>query len=239
MSSSASATPSSDESAAVTAELQHLYGEPRLLAAPAVVHVVALWQPPAGEARVMHIGEATPQSPTDTLVLSLARARAEAIITTGRILRDEPTVRYRPFGPWAKALERWRREVVGLAVPPRVVVLSRQPLPDHPALADGAERFDGDLLAAVAALHAAGLTRITVEAGPSTARDLYLARSPLTQLMLSTCRAPTLPPAVVGPVLVPEATLRATLPHTTVPTLRLEGGQPWAFSLWHRRPGDF
>lgn len=238
MSSSGSATPSSRS---VDEAIQRLYGDAALLEVPleipCVFHVVALWQPPPGSSlardlgpdrRVMHIRPTPPHSDTDTFVLGLARARAEAIITTGRILREEPNVRFEPQGPWAGALHAWRR-AQGLTTPPRIIVLSRTPLPPHPGLDPSAEHFPTDLLPAIKTLQDQGVRRICVEAGPSTARALYGPGSPLTQLMLSTCHAPSLAPEVIGPPLVPEATLarlRATRPCT-----RDEAGIPWTFEL--------
>lgn len=234
MSSSGSATPSSSH--VVTEELRRLYGDAALLEIPCVFHVVALWQPPTdgvleGERRVMHILPATPRSDTDTFVLSLARARAQAIITTGRILREEPHVRYEPLGPRAAALLTWRREVLGLSTPPRIIVLSRGPLPPHPGLGPTAERLDSDLLTAIKTLQDQGVSSICVEAGPTTARALYAPGSPLRQLMLSTCQAAALPAAVIGPPLVPEATLQSCLPRRTPPHTRDEAGIPWTFEL--------
>lgn len=201
---------------------------------PCVFQVVALWQPPAGGDRhVMHIGPQTPPSAADALALSVARAQAEAIITTGRILRAEPDVRYVPFGPAAEALLAWRREVLGLATLPQVVVLTGQPLPEHPALASGqavrALAMDG--IAAVKVLQDQGLRSIALEAGPSVAASFYTPGSPLQQLMLSTCHAPALPAEVIGPVLATEAALAATLPHATPAVERTEAGVPWRFQL--------
>ncbi len=215
----------------VTEEIQRLYGDAALLEIPCVFHVVALWQPPGGERRVMHILPDTPRSATDAFVLSLARARAEAIITTGRILREEPHVRFEPFGPRAEALLTWRREVLGLTHRPRIIVLSRAPLPPHPGLDAATERFDADLLTSIKTLQDQGVQRICVEAGPSSAKSLYTPGSPLIQGMLSTCHAPTLPASVIGPPLVEEATLLACLPGGPPPHTRDEAGIPWVFEL--------
>jgi riboflavin biosynthesis pyrimidine reductase len=104
-----------------------------------VLHVAAVWRPP-GEDRhvVLRIRDETPKSAIDFLLLNLARARAEAIVTTGRILREEPGVTHDLQGePGAvRALRAWRRETLGLVDPPWLVVLTggRDLDVRHPAL---------------------------------------------------------------------------------------------------------
>ena len=77
-----------------------------------VVHVTALWAPPEGERRTLLIGEHSPKSDHDFFSLNLARARADAILVTGKILREEPTLRYdlQGAGELPAALAAWRRE---------------------------------------------------------------------------------------------------------------------------------
>lgn len=83
--------------------------------------------------------EAAPRSAHDAFVLSAARARAGAIITTGANVRAEPLLRHEPFGAGAQGLLKWRRERVtrGENVPPHTVVLTRDASLDldHPLLA--------------------------------------------------------------------------------------------------------
>ncbi len=62
---------------------------------------------------ILRIVEATPKSATDMLVLGSSRARADAVITTGKILREEPDVTV-AFPDHARAdLEAFRRDVLG------------------------------------------------------------------------------------------------------------------------------
>ncbi|MEZ4464717.1 MAG: hypothetical protein R3F43_09505 [bacterium] len=71
----------------LTDRLAALFGDPALLARPGISQVVAAWQRPGRRpARPAHQRQHAP-SPTDAFVLALSRARADAIITTGRILR--------------------------------------------------------------------------------------------------------------------------------------------------------
>lgn len=60
-------------------------------------------------------------------MLSAARARAGAILTTGANIRAEPTLSHEPFGAGAQALREWRRARItrGIDIPPHTVVLTR------------------------------------------------------------------------------------------------------------------
>jgi riboflavin biosynthesis pyrimidine reductase len=103
-----------------------------------VLHVAAVWRPP-GEDRnvVLRIGDDTPKSAVDFLLLNVARARADAIVTTGRILREEPELVHDLQGTPSvrRALNGWRRETLGIRQPPWLLVLtSGHDLdPAHPA----------------------------------------------------------------------------------------------------------
>lgn len=196
----------------VSAKLRELYGED-----PArdegVLHVVAAWQAPDGRLPVLAIGPSSPASPRDAFALRAARMRADAIVTTGRILRDEPDVTHAERDA---ALLAWRRERVGRAEPPRSVVLTtgaaldaRHPLlrADPPpwlatgraharalrAAAPGLETIELEppsLRALLDALARRGARTTLVEAGPSTARALYDAPVAVDELLLSILEEP-------------------------------------------------
>ncbi len=108
-----------------------------------VLHVAAVWEPPAGALETLRVGEGAPRSDSDAVVLSGARARADAILTTGRILRDEPELVHGSIAApdVTGSLGAWRR-ALGLDGPPWVAVLTGSgDLPaGHPALA-AAERL--------------------------------------------------------------------------------------------------
>jgi hypothetical protein len=97
------------DAASVTRLAQQLYGpgfEPR----EGVLHVTAV----AGLARrTLRIDEHTPKSLADTVALNLARARADAIVITGKLLRDEPALSYAPGspGPAAPAMADYRQQL--------------------------------------------------------------------------------------------------------------------------------
>lgn len=84
--------------------------------------------------------DAAPRSAHDAFVLSAARARARAIITTGANIRAETLLRHEPFGAGVQALQEWRCErVTGrMNAPPHTIVLTRDPSLDlsHPLFTD-------------------------------------------------------------------------------------------------------
>jgi riboflavin biosynthesis pyrimidine reductase len=103
-----------------------------------VLHVAAVWRPPGQDRNVsLRICDRSPKSDIDFLLLNLARARSDAIVTTGRILREEPDVFHDLQGPpgMRAALHAWRRQELGLSQPPWLLVLTsgRDLDPTHPA----------------------------------------------------------------------------------------------------------
>jgi riboflavin biosynthesis pyrimidine reductase len=223
-----------------------------------VLHVAAVCRDAEGVARVLRIGPETPKSAHDSFLLSLARARAEAIVTTGRILREEPALTHGLRGPPAlrAALSAWRRERLVLAHDPWLLVLSsgRALDPMHPAFhaplrpvlyvpsaaaAGLRERF-ADTDARVASvpqptvrfaldhLRRLGARRITLEAGPSTARELYDEPVGVDELWLATYEGAP-PEALLGEPFASEARLRAALPEAGPPAFRDEPSGRWRF----------
>lgn len=85
----------------------------------ATVHVLALWKDPSGPLRVLRIDADAPRSATDRFVLGLARARADALLTSGAILAAEPELRLEIGGTGEERaeLQAWRREVMGSTQP--------------------------------------------------------------------------------------------------------------------------
>lgn len=107
-----------------------------------LVHVVSV-VPHADDLMVMRIRSDTPRSRYDAFVLSLGRARADAIVTTGRILREEPALRHDlSWTPKSlAAFQDWGREVRGQDARRLSIVLTGgEAFPaDHPLL-DGVTR---------------------------------------------------------------------------------------------------
>jgi riboflavin biosynthesis pyrimidine reductase len=150
---------------------------------------------------VIRIGHAAPKSAHDFFLLHLARASADVIVTTGQILRDEPTLRYDLEGEGAlpAALHAYRAKHATKPPRAKVVVLSRGDVSlDHPALAGWAEpviatasatlardasargirvlTHEGDSASLVRALRAVHAT-VSVEAGPNASGALYKGAS--------------------------------------------------------------
>ena len=105
-----------------------LYGSPP--AGGGILHPTAVWQTresaDSEPLTTLNINEQTPKSQVDSFALNLARARADAVITTGRILRSEPDVTH-AFGESTglkAALTRWRRQRLGKADPLISLVLT-------------------------------------------------------------------------------------------------------------------
>ena len=231
-----------------------------------VLHVASVWRDAGGVARVLRIGPRAPKSRHDTFLLALARARAEAIVTTGRILREEPALTHGLRGPpeLRAALAAWRRERLVLAHDPWLLVLSsgRELDPMHPAFhaplrpvlfvpsaaaAGLRERFadtDARVVSVPAPnvrfaldhLHRLGARRITIEAGPTTARELYAEPSRMDELWLATFAGAAPLPDAIGEPFPEDARLAAVLPDASMPCVRDEPSGAWRFER-RRRPG--
>jgi riboflavin biosynthesis pyrimidine reductase len=224
-----------------------------------VLHVAAVWRDALGVAHVLRIGPATPRSEHDRFVLALARARAEAIVTRGKILREEPALPHGPIGaPGLRAaLAAWRRERLVLGAPPWLLVLSsgRDLDPAHPAFhgetrpllfvpASAAEavreRFaqtsvrvasvpKPSVRLALDHLERLGARRITIEAGPTTARVLYEEPARVDELWLASYAGERPPDGVIGERFVAEERLSAALPTASSPAPRDEPSGRWTF----------
>lgn len=80
-----------------------------------VLHLTAVWSPPSrpSEPIVMKINPSTPRSELDFFMLNAARAWADAVFTTGRILREEPGLNFELAGRGKRALGLWRARSAG------------------------------------------------------------------------------------------------------------------------------
>jgi riboflavin biosynthesis pyrimidine reductase len=101
-----------------------------------VIHVMSVWAESARNLVALRIGSETPRSETDTFVLNVARARADAIVTTGKVLRDEKdlTHEFRGDNDLKKAFASWRKQRLDKPEPPISLVLTsgRELDLDHP-----------------------------------------------------------------------------------------------------------
>jgi riboflavin biosynthesis pyrimidine reductase len=250
--------------AEVEAEVERLFGPGDLAHATGVIHVVSTWLRDDGIHAVLRIGPASPRSETDGFVLGLARARADVIVTTGAILRAEPTLRIDLPAPAAAGLTAWRRDALGRREPPRVLVLTsgRGLDLDHPAFSSWATPVVLTSMATADALRAEARARgiaivaqprlglpeaiawalgdgartVVVEAGPSTARALYRPASPLDEILLSTVGIEPVVEAR-GEALLRRQDLTAHFSASKPDaTIVLEPSGPWQFERWIRRP---
>lgn len=249
---------------AVHALKQAIYGAlPRAPqgAIEGVIHTVAAVRRPPGRWHVIKIQAGAPHSESDAFVLNFWRAHYDAILTTGQILRSEPTLSYAQKGPLALGLTRYRREVLGNSGPTRCAIMTRGPqLPlDHPVFQDApeielvvltapqnvtelrktlknrAEVVGLDALDARTALDflkRTGARTIGVEAGPSVAGTLYGQSPVIEHLMLSICDTPV-EPQIVGGGLPEDAAFFADLTCMSEVS-RAEQSGPWRFQRWQR-----
>jgi riboflavin biosynthesis pyrimidine reductase len=243
----------------IETRLRSLYGSPP--GEVAVLHVAAVWRARGGELRVLRSGAEAPASDTDAFALSLARARADAILTTGRILREEPRVThdYLPI-PERADLAVWRRLALGLREPARSAVLTRgrEIDLDHPlfgaeprpwiltspeaaarlrpeAAARGVEAVGLDPLHvrhALRELARRGMRCVSIEAGPETALELYAQPLAIDELMLSVYEGP-LAAAAIGPAFLEQGRIEALLPHASAP----HRAEAWSFQRRTRLGG--
>lgn len=140
------------DSSGIERRIVEIYGTD-LRGAHGVIHVTSVWAESARNLVALHIGSETPRSETDSFVLNVARARADAIVTTGKVLRDETelTHDYRGDKDLKEAFAGWRRQRLEKPEPPISLVLTsgRELDFDHPL-------FEGSTLPMVFTTHDGG-----------------------------------------------------------------------------------
>jgi riboflavin biosynthesis pyrimidine reductase len=247
-------------------KIETLYGAD-VSAVGGVIHVASVWSDPKGVLHNLLINDSTPLSLLDEFVLSLARMRADAIVTTGRILRLEPEMTHAPDEDEAEDLLEWRATRAERDEPPLSVVLSRGEDIDleHPVLhswsrpmiytqyagaraldvaarARGIElvgEADPSLASLLTYLRAArGCETIVIEAGPSTTAALYVAPGQVDELMLSVCRSPWIDEAARGAPFVTRALLTSAGLALVSELSSEEESGPWSFQRYRRRELD-
>ncbi len=236
-----------------------------------VLHTVAVGDGGAALPVVMRIVAATPKSGHDFFLLNVARARSQAIITTGRILREEPDLDFSldstrvGAGSLGRALALYRLSQVG-AEPPVVLVLTsgRDPaILGHPGLegavqplvyttTEGGRRLASeatargievaatespDVRGAIGELRRRGLGRISVEAGPSTALDLYSPPVLIDELLLSQFEGGPVPEAVRGRPFLDRERLTASFVLVAECAVDEPSGR-WRFARYRRAAGS-
>ena len=241
----------------VAREILRLYGDP-LEDDARVVHVTSVWLDDDRSLVTLKIDEHAPKSLYDFFILNLCRARADAIVVTGKILRDEPTLSHDLQGPGTlpQALAAWRRERLGKTEPPTSLVLSsgRDLDLDHPLFhgstramiftnPEGGERLaegvrargipllassEANLYWAIQFLLRDGARTISIECGPHTSAALYHPHLEVDELMLSVFEG-QLAERSRGAVLMAADELFETMLQTRLPVRCLEESGPWSF----------
>ncbi|MCB9597321.1 MAG: hypothetical protein H6719_31640 [Sandaracinaceae bacterium] len=226
-----------------------LYGAP-LGAASGVLHVVAVARVGAA-LRVMRIGERSPKSATDWFCLQLTRARVDAIVVSGSVLRAEPELRYDLDGagfhalregrdpPWLCVLTQsgalpashpvwssWARPIVytGREAPLELPSRVEVVRVDDPTPRGALRHFLDDR----------GCASVSVEAGPRVAVPLYDRPCAIDELLLSTFEGELDPLAIGGPFLS-EAAIEAALVPSGAATAVEEPSGPWTFRRYLSR----
>jgi hypothetical protein len=229
---------------------------------PAVSHSFAAWS--TGEHALLtaiRINEFGPKSDLDFLALHIARARADGIVITGKILRDEPNLSFdlRADPRWGDALVSWRERHWGLVDQPWLLILTGLGDIDfsHPVFHGGvrpiiftSDRVASRKLAAapcpVVADEAPDIRRavqhlqlsrdcdcVSIEAGPSTARTLYESPVAVKELLLSVYTETSLDERAQGAPLVKLSEVRGMFRTETSAAHRTQG-QHWSFHRLRR-----
>ena len=244
------------DAASVDRAARMLFGSP-LDTRPAVSQSFAAWRA-SQEAPLttIDINEHAPKSELDWLALHISRARADGIIITGKILRDEPNLRYdlEADPRWGDALIQWRRRRWGLIDPLWLLVLTASGDIDfnHPVFHGWVRPmiFTTDRVAtrklaaapcpvisdeapdmrrAIQHLHISRECEcVSIEAGPSTSRGLYERPMAVKELLLSVYLEPTLHEGAKGDPLVTLAEIRRLF-HNETSAMHRDGGKQWSF----------
>lgn len=249
------------DAASVDRAARALFGSP-LDSRPRVSQSFAAWRASKNAAlTTIKINEHAPKSELDWLALHISRARADAIIITGKTLRVEPTLEYdlRADPRWGDALAEWRKHRWGLKRPPWLLILTGRGDVDfeHPVFRSDvrpviftSDRAAGRKLAASPvpviadeapsirhAIRHLQLARdcdsVSIEAGPSTARNLYERPIAVQELLLSVYLEPSLAEGAIGPPLIELSEVRAMFQSETSATHR-DRGQHWSFHKLRR-----
>ena len=226
-----------------------LLGASRIDEAPGVTHIASAFTDADGVLRTIKINPSAPKSELDWLLLHLCRARADAVVITGKILRDEPTLTYRFEQPtWGDALSRWRVARWGLTKAPVLLVLTsgRNLRTNHPVFdsdvqptvftTDRAARrhlaacsipvvsdATVDVVKAIAHLKSRQCRHILIECGPTVSQELYDADA-IDEVWLSEYLGDAHPDAQGGPLPKLDAfTMQSAAKHT-------DHSGPWRFS---------
>lgn len=206
---------------------------------PSILHVAAVYEDNNSYKIIRVDSSKAPRSNEDFFALNLARARVDAIFTSGKVIREEADLSHSLQGPFAKSLEEYRTKVLGKASPPYSLIFTRGS-PDlessffdnktRPVIytsTDGYNSLDKKVLEekgiiakdggasptveeALAYLkEELGVETVSMEAGPSVSNDLY-NKSLVSELMLSIYSG-KISPEAIGNEFVSKKTIEENL----------------------------
>jgi riboflavin biosynthesis pyrimidine reductase len=229
-----------------------------------VIHTTAIWLNPKDQNYItLKINKYTPKSSLDFFALNLARARADAIITSGKILREEPDLSHNLQGTFAPGLELWRAQNLKKTSRPYSIILTSGKDLDltHPifnsqtnpivytskqAPSDLEEKTQGTKTKIVRvpnpsirsaieyAKQELSAKTISIEAGPSTSQELYEAPIVIDELMLSVYKELSLPQEVKGPSFLSKEQIKSILgTPRSSHKTKQESGQ-WEFLMYRK-----
>ena len=192
-----------------------------------VCHIAAVWRDPHGGHRILRLTSDTPRSRYDQFVLGLSRARADAILTTGKILRSEPGLTHDYLGPSSLrlALAEWRTRSLGKSDSARSVILtSGERLPRSHPLFNGTTRpmvvTSSEGARRLGAWAAAADVQVVALAEPSAEQALRCMSETLGARAVSVEAGPqTALPLYQSPGLVDELWLSTYLGSTVAPNV--------------------
>ena len=248
-------------SASVDAAAEAFFGLPRL-ERPKLFQSIATWHEPNSEDLItIAINEYGPQSSLDFFSLHLGRARTDAIVITGKILRDEPFLHYglKNKPQWKQALTQWREVRWGLYENPWLLILTsgRDIDFNHPIFSSpvrplfytseqGASRYlsdcpypvitdsQPDIRSAIEHLHQEQqCSCVSIEAGPSTSRQLYTTPIMVDEVLLSIYQGPVLNPLARSKTFFSMNQLKQGYTVISRVSMQDESG-PWTFCRLQR-----
>ena len=219
-----------------------------------LTHVVSTVRGSDGHLEVIKIDAEAPRSDTDAFILELARTRADAIVTTGRILREETELSHELAAP----SRAWRSRELGKDTLPFSVVITRSGdidldhrlfhgeaeawiLADEQTIGrvDSPARRPGTRLFATPCKTVRDtlewlwkmpdIESISLECGPSTVAELYREPPLVDELILAICEgADAQATNTTGRFLHPREIEAIFGPAVTDLSVR-EGGLHWRF----------
>ncbi len=233
------------------------------LRATGLIEAVETWQGDRGQYLKLRSDRETPRCHHGRLASNLARARADAILTSQTVLRRHPTLDHRLQGPGRSgvALTEWRSARLGKPEPPVTLVLaSGDNLDlDHPVLHHWTRpvvfttrqaQWQLESRAVDLGVEVVGVDEPTVHNavdflrrafGAATialeledSRALYRDPVIVNEVLLTTCQTPQVNPVAVDPPFLTAEELVRRFPRHGKPYRIQAGDDPWRLQRFRR-----